>query len=82
MEREILEDCHRLCGVADKTHDYSLQDTIQRRFLEKETRHVKDLGDMIQEVARVAKVPGHGKFLDAVGCLGGANVRGRIIPYR
>lgn len=62
MEREILEDVQRLYGIADKAHDYALQETISRRFLEKETKHVKDMGDMLQEVARVAKVPGHGKL--------------------
>lgn len=61
MEREILEDTNRLCQVANKAHDYALQETIARRFLEKETKHVKDMGDMLQEVARVSKVPGHGK---------------------
>lgn len=62
MEREILEDTNRLCQVADKAHDYALQETVARRFLEKETKHVKNMGDMLQEVARVAKVPGHGKL--------------------
>lgn len=61
MEREILEDVQRLYGIADKSRDYALQETISHRFLNKETKHIKDLGDMIQQVARVAKVPGHGK---------------------
>lgn len=60
MEREILEDTNRLCEVAANARDYALQETVARRFLEKETKHVKNMGDMLQEVARVAKVPGHG----------------------
>lgn len=63
MEREILEDTNRLCEVAGKARDYALQETVARRFLEKETKHVKNMGDMLQEVARVAKVPGHGTLL-------------------
>lgn len=61
MEREVLEDTNRLCHVAEKAHDYALQETVSRRFLEKETKHVKNMGDMLQEAARVGKVPGHGK---------------------
>lgn len=60
MEREILEDTNRLCEVAAKARDHALQETVSRRFLEKETKHVKNMGDLLQEVARVAKVPGHG----------------------
>jgi len=62
IEKSILEDAQRLCDVADKHKDYALQDIIESRFLQKETKHVKDMGDLLREAARVSKVPGHGLY--------------------
>ncbi|PGH14946.1 hypothetical protein AJ80_05709 [Polytolypa hystricis UAMH7299] len=62
IEKDILEDLERLLGLASKCGDHSLEDVIQTRFLRKETKHVKDLGDLLQQVARVSKAPGHGIY--------------------
>jgi len=62
IEKSILEDAQRLCVVADKHKDYALQDIIECRFLQKETKHVKDMGDLLREAARISKVPGHGLY--------------------
>jgi ferritin heavy chain len=62
VEREILEDLERLLSLASKSGDHSLEDVIETRFLRKETRHVKDLGDLLQQVVRVSKQPGHGLY--------------------
>ncbi|KAJ3079549.1 hypothetical protein HK102_003714, partial [Quaeritorhiza haematococci] len=62
LERSIMEDAQRLCAIADQHKDYALQDVIQSRFLEKETKHVKDMGDLLKEAVRVSKVPGHGLY--------------------
>ncbi|PGH06334.1 hypothetical protein AJ79_06577 [Helicocarpus griseus UAMH5409] len=62
VEKEILEDLERLLGLACKSGDRSLEDVIQSRFLRKETKHVKDLGDLAQQIARVSKAPGHGLY--------------------
>jgi ferritin heavy chain len=62
VERSILEDAQRLCDVADKYKDYALQEIIESRFLQKETKHVKDMGDLLKEAARISKVPGHGLY--------------------
>ena len=61
-EKRLLEDLHKLCAAADKNGDYALEDAIEDRFLKKETKHVKDLGDLLQQVLRVSKQAGHGLY--------------------
>ncbi|QKD57016.2 ferritin-like superfamily [Fusarium oxysporum Fo47] len=61
-EKEILEDLHRLCAAAEKAGDNALEDVIESRFLRKETRHVKDLGDLLQQCVRISKQAGHGLY--------------------
>ncbi|KAJ4076067.1 hypothetical protein NW760_015205, partial [Fusarium oxysporum] len=61
-EKEILEDLHRLCAAAEKADDIALEDVIESRFLRKETRHVKDLGDLLQQCVRISKQAGHGLY--------------------
>lgn len=62
VEKCLLEDLIRLCKVADKHSDYAVADVITTRFLTKETKHVKDLGDLLQQSVRVSKQPGHGLY--------------------
>lgn len=62
VEKEILEDCLRLCKAADEQGDYALEDVVETRFLKKETKHIKDLGDLLQQCVRVSKQPGHGLY--------------------
>ncbi|KAM0226820.1 hypothetical protein ACHAP5_012305 [Fusarium lateritium] len=61
-EKEILNDLHRLCAAAEKAGDNALEDVIESRFLRKETRHVKDLGDLLQQCVRISKQAGHGLY--------------------
>ncbi|KAF2188532.1 ferritin-like protein, partial [Zopfia rhizophila CBS 207.26] len=62
VEKCLLEDLQRLCAMADKHDDSALEDVIQTRFLKEETKHVKDMGDMLQQCVRVSKRPGHGVY--------------------
>lgn len=62
VEKTLLEDCINLANVADKHHDPALQDLIEDRFLKKETKHVKDMGDLLQQCVRVSKDIGHGVY--------------------
>lgn len=61
-EKDLLEHLHKLCHAADEAGDNALEDAIEDRFLKKETKYVKDLGDLLQQVARVSKTPGHGLY--------------------
>ncbi|KAK7419307.1 hypothetical protein QQX98_003459 [Neonectria punicea] len=62
VEKDILEDLLRLCATAEKANDNALEDMIEGRFLRKETRHVKDFGDLLQQCVRISKQPGHGLY--------------------
>ena len=61
-EKDLLEDLLKLCQQADEYHDSALEDMIEDRFLKKETKHVKDLGDLLQQCVRVSKDVGHGVY--------------------
>ncbi|KAI6815255.1 hypothetical protein KC342_g16033 [Hortaea werneckii] len=61
-EKALLEDLLRLCKAADQAGDYALEDVIETRFLQKESKHVKDLGDLLQQCVRVSKDVGHGVY--------------------
>lgn len=63
VEKRLLGDLERLCTLADKSGDSSLADVIQRKFLRKEAKHVKDFADLLQQVVRVSKQPGLGIYL-------------------
>jgi len=39
-----------------------LEDAIESRFLKKQTKHVKDLADLLQQSVRVSKQAGHGLY--------------------
>ena len=62
VEKKLLEDLLILCKVADEAGDYCLEDVIESRFLRKESRHVKDMGDLLQQCVRVSKQQGHGLY--------------------
>lgn len=62
VEKRILEDLERLMALANKVGNYSLAAMLDKRFLCKQTRHVKDLADLLQQVVRVSKQPGLGIF--------------------
>lgn len=62
VEKRILEDLERLMGLASKVGNYSLAAMLENRFLCKQSRHVKDLADLLQQTVRVSKQPGHGLF--------------------
>lgn len=62
VEKGLLEHLHKLCSIASEAGDNALEDAIEDRFLKKETKHVKDLGDFLQQVLRVSKTPGHGLY--------------------
>ncbi|KAJ9488131.1 hypothetical protein VN97_g5159 [Penicillium thymicola] len=62
VEKNLLEDLQRLCSLADKAGDIALTDAIQSRFIRKETRHVKNLADLLRQVVRASKQPGVGLY--------------------
>ncbi|KAL1848101.1 hypothetical protein Plec18167_009660 [Paecilomyces lecythidis] len=62
VEKRLLQDLERLCALAEKCNNHSLTDAIQTQFLRKESKHVKDLGDLLQQVVRVSKQTGHGIY--------------------
>ncbi|QKX53093.1 uncharacterized protein TRUGW13939_00164 [Talaromyces rugulosus] len=61
-ERKILEDLERLMHLADKAGCYSLCTALDKRFLGKQTHHIKDMADLLQQTVRVSKHAGHGIF--------------------
>ena len=62
VKKAILEDLERLTSLACKVGDNSLQDVIKTRFLRKETKHVKDLADLLLQTSRVSKASWHGIY--------------------
>ncbi|OKL59610.1 hypothetical protein UA08_05210 [Talaromyces atroroseus] len=62
IERKLLEDLERLMALASKTGNFSLCAVLDKRYLYKQTRHVKDMADLLQQTVRVSKHPGHGIF--------------------
>lgn len=62
VEKGLLEDLQRLAVKASECGDDAAQDAIESHFLRKETRHVKDMGDLLQQCVRVSKDPGHGLY--------------------
>lgn len=63
VQKKLLDDLGRLCALAMKCEDSSLLDAIQTRFLRKHAKQVKNLGDLLQQTARVSKQPGVGLYL-------------------
>lgn len=62
VQKRLLEDLERLVQLANKIGDNSLADAVQVRFLRKQARYVKDLGDLLQQVTRVSKSAGVGIY--------------------
>jgi ferritin heavy chain len=90
VEKALLEDLQRLCAMATKAGDFALESAVESRFLCKETRHVKDMGDLLQQCVRVSKQAGHGLYhLDKElrvtngvtpwGCLNDPNATDKLI---
>jgi ferritin heavy chain len=48
--------------LADKAGCYSLCTALDKRFLGKQTHHIKDMADLLQQTVRVSKHAGHGIF--------------------
>lgn len=63
VQKKLLDDLTRLCKLAQKSEDASLLDAMQTRFLRKHAKQVKNLGDLLQQTARVSKQPGMGLYL-------------------
>jgi len=62
IEKALFEDCQRLCVLASKDRDVTTEAAISHRFLCKEMKHVKDLGDLLQQTVRVSKATGHSLY--------------------
>jgi ferritin heavy chain len=62
VEKTLTEDLIGVCKIAVQHYDAPTEDAIQARFLRKESKHIKDLGDLLQQVVRVSKTPGHGLY--------------------
>ncbi|ODM15960.1 hypothetical protein SI65_08801 [Aspergillus cristatus] len=62
VQKKLIDDIMRLIALADKCEDASLSDALQTRFLRKHTRQVKNMGDLLQQTARVSKQPGVGLY--------------------
>ncbi|KAJ6131087.1 hypothetical protein N7523_001547 [Penicillium sp. IBT 18751x] len=77
VEKRLLEDLERLCSLAEKCGESSLADAIQTRFLRKEAKHIKNMGDLLKQVSRVSKCPGLGLHILDMGLL---NHKG-ILPW-
>lgn len=63
VQKRLLGDLQRLCSSADKSGDSALADAIRSSFMRKETRHVKCLADLLQQVVQASKQPGLGLHL-------------------
>ncbi|EAW13586.1 uncharacterized protein ACLA_043040 [Aspergillus clavatus NRRL 1] len=63
VQKKLFEDLERLCSLAEKSQDTALVTAIESRFLRKHTQQLKNLGDLLQQVARVSKQPGLGLYL-------------------
>lgn len=62
IERKLLEDLERLMALATKSGNFSLCAVLDQRYMVKQSRHVKDMADLLQQTVRVSKHPGHGIF--------------------
>lgn len=60
LVQKRLLDIERLCSLAGRCGETSVSDVVQTRFLRKQTKYVKDLADLLQQVSRVSKQPGAG----------------------
>ncbi|KAL1953373.1 hypothetical protein VTO42DRAFT_2944 [Malbranchea cinnamomea] len=62
VQKELLEDLERLATLSGKVGNNALKQEIESRYLHRKTRHVKEMGDLLQQTVRVSKQPGHGLF--------------------
>ncbi|KMK56800.1 Soma ferritin [Aspergillus fumigatus Z5] len=66
VQRNLFVDLEKLCTLAEKCRDTAIVNAIESRFLRKHAKHLKNLGDLLQQVTRVSKQPGLGLYhLDA-----------------
>lgn len=63
VQKKLFADLERLCTLAAKCQDTPLLNAIESRFLRKHSKHLKNLGDLLQQVARVSKQPGLGIYI-------------------
>jgi ferritin heavy chain len=61
-EKLILEDLLRLSKPADRHGGYQLADALTSKFIKKLTKHVKDMGDFLQQSVRVSMDIGYGLY--------------------
>jgi ferritin heavy chain len=62
FEKEIFENAHRLSILATKYRDYALEGAIESRLLKRESKSLKDMGDLLQQSVRVSKQIGLGLY--------------------
>jgi ferritin heavy chain len=66
VQRKLFVDLEKLCTLAEKCQDTAIVNAIESRFLRKHAKHLKNMGDLLQQVTRVSKQPGLGLYhLDA-----------------
>ncbi|EED22999.1 conserved hypothetical protein [Talaromyces stipitatus ATCC 10500] len=63
VQKKLFEDLQRLVTLAEKQQDTALVTAIESRYLRKHAKHLKNLGDLVQQVARVSKQHGLGLYL-------------------
>lgn len=63
VQRKLFDDLQRLSTLAEKHQDTALVTAIETRFLRKHAKHLKNLGDLLQQVARVSKQQGLGLYV-------------------
>ncbi|RHZ62713.1 hypothetical protein CDV55_105223 [Aspergillus turcosus] len=63
VEKKLFVDLERLCTLAAKCQDTPLLNVIEQRFLRKHSKHLKNMGDLLQQVTRVSKQPGLGIYI-------------------
>ena len=63
FQRQLFDDLQRLCTLAEKHQDTALVTALENRFLRKHAKHLKSLGDLLEQVARVSKQYGLGLYI-------------------
>lgn len=63
IQRKLFDDIQRLCTLAEKHQDTALVTALETRYLRKHAKHLKSLGDLLQQVARASKQQGLGIYI-------------------
>lgn len=63
VQRKLFDDLQRLCALAEKHQDTALVTALENRYLRKHAKHLKNLGDLVEQVARVSKQHGLGLYI-------------------